>query len=117
MYELYLARWKKTSHLTPQEQFGDISTGAQVCISLKQFCTDAVEGRTCRSQRRSNFVDRQMSGPFSFGSIIIDVYRLMITILLEDEVHYKMPLHPLGNIGLPFMRRKIWNPCLHTDMR
>ena len=100
---------EKTSHLTSQEQFGDISMGAQVCISLKQsFVKMQWTAQHVAHKEGEFFVDRQISGPFSFWEhhhrfIPIDNH----SSFLEDEIHYKMPLHPIGNIGLPFMRRKL----------
>ena len=107
-----IVSWKggeKTSHLSEQAQFGDISKGAQVCISLQQaFMKMHWKAEHVDSKEGEFFVDRQISGPFSFWEhhhrcIPIDASNSF----LEDEIHYKMPLHPLGNIALSFMQRKL----------
>jgi uncharacterized protein len=107
-----IVSWKggeKTSHLSEKEQWGDITKGSQVCISLKQGPVKLhwnAEHIDC--EEGVFFVDRQSSGPFAKW----EHHHRFIPIdednsYLEDEIHYQLPFSPIGNIGLPFMKRKL----------
>ncbi len=99
----------KTSHLPTELQWGDISKGAKIKIALRQGPFTMhwnAEHIDCKED--SHFIDRQINGPFAQWEhhhrfIPIDECNSY----LEDEIHYQLPLSPVSNVGLSFMRQKL----------
>lgn len=107
-----IVSWKggsKTLHLPKEEQWGDISNGSKIRIGLQQGpFTMHWDAEHIECQEGSHFIDRQTQGPFAKWEhqhrfIPIDENNSY----LEDEIHYQLPLSPISNIGLPFMKGKL----------
>ena len=119
-----IVSWKggsKTLHLPNEEQWGDISKGAKIRIGLQQGpFTMHWDAEHIECQEGSYFIDRQIKGPFAKWEhqhrfIPIDEHNSY----LEDEIHYQLPLSPISNIGLTFMKRKLESmfSYRHADRR
>ncbi len=109
---LSVLRWKggeKTEQLPIEQQWGDISKGSEITISLKQGPLRlSWRAEHIASEEGKSFVDRQLSGPFSYWEhehifVATDSGQSQ----LEDRLQYRLPLSPFSNIARPWVEQKI----------
>jgi len=55
----------------------------------------------------NRFVDEQLKGPYRYWQHIHNFYEVNGGTIIEDEVNYKLPFFPFGEIAYPFVRLQI----------
>ena len=99
-----------TKDLSKEEQFGDISTGAQVFVRTKVGpLWQKMRAVHIAHEKPSLFVDEMKQGPFAHW---IHEHRFeedsVSSSILEDRISYRLPLSPLSDwIAGGWVRRKI----------